>query len=264
MKTLRRGSKGEAVRLWQARIRVKPDGDFGPRTDTATRNWQKRNGLKPDGIVGPATQQKAGFVKTKHGGLYVIRIPFKFILDADVLLSKRQHVEDFDYSYDMILNAGLFCMQSGKNTTDLVIDGKLDNGGNYTDKGLAFDGNKIYPAHTKDIIGKPGVDFLGGGPSLIWDGAKNIDLKGLALSFLSPLTQRMAFGVDDEALYIITTGRENKCSLYTILSEGLNQKLKTLIGGDGGGSVAMDWLEVIFTANRPVPSVVAIKLSEWW
>ena len=74
----------------------------------------------------------------------------------------------------------------------------------------------------------------------------------------------MAFGVDDEAFYIITTGRENKCSLYTILSEGLCQKLKTLIGGDGGGSVAMDWLEVIFTANRPVPSVVAIKLSEWW
>lgn len=262
MKTLKRGSKGEAVKLWQARIKENPDGSFGPKTDIATKTWQKMNNLKPDGIVGPLTQQKAGFVKTKHN-LYVIRIPFAAILDADILLSDRQHVEDYDYTYDMILNAGLFCMQSGRNTTDVVIDGKLDNGGNYTDKGLVFDGNKIYPARTKDAVGKF-VDFLGGGPTLIWDFAKHLDLKGIVSSLLSSITQRMAFGVDNEAFYIITTGRENKCSLYTILSEGLYQKLKTLIGGDGGGSVAMDWLKVIFTANRPVPTVVALKLSRWW
>jgi len=264
MKTLKRGSKGEAVKLWQARIRVEVDGDFGPRTEIATKTWQKTNSLKPDGIVGPDTQQKAGFVKTKHSNLYVIRIPFNAILDADVLLGKRQRVEDFDFSYDMILNAGLFCMQSGKNTTDLVIDGKLDNGGNYTDKGLAFDGNKIYPARTSEIVGKSNVDFLGGGPTLIWDFVKHLDLKGIVSSLLSSITQRMAFGVDNEAFYIITTGRENKCSLYTILAEGLYQKLKTLIGGDGGGSVALDWLGIIFTGNRPIPTVIALKLARWW
>lgn len=262
MKTLKRGSKGEAVRLWQARIRVKPDGDFGLITEKATKAWQKLNGLTPDGIVGPVTQQKAGFVKSKHN-LYVIRIPFKSILDADVLLNNRQHVEDFDYTYDLIVNAGLFCMNSGRNATDLVIDGKLDNWGNYTDKGLAFTGNKIYPALTSEVIGKD-VDFLGGGPSLIWNGFKNIDMKGIVSSFLSSNTQRIAFGVDKEAFYIITTGREKKCSLYTVLSEGLYQGLNTLIGGDGGGSVAMDWNGVIFTAGRPIPTVIALKLSRWW
>lgn len=262
MKTLKRGSSGEAVRLWQARMRLKPDGIFGPKTVAETKAWQKLNKLDPDGIVGPLTQQKAGFVKTKSN-LYVLRIPFKSIWNADVLLSPRQHVEDFDFSYDLILNAGLFCMQSGKNTTDLVIDGKLDNGGNYTDKGLAF-GTTIYPAKTSEIVGKTNIDFLGGGPTLIWDSVRYIDLKGLTLSFLSSSTQRMAFGVDDEAFYIITTGRESKCSLYTVLAEGLYQNLNTLIGGDGGGSVAMDWNGVIFTAGRPIPTVVALKLARWW
>lgn len=270
MKTLKRGSNGEAVKLWQARIGAKPDGGFGPVTERQTKNWQLAHGLKPDGKAGPLTQSAAGFVKTKHSNLYVLRIPFTAIIDADVILedkSNRQTVDEYakDYpKYEMFLNAGLFDMKTGANTTDVIIDGKLNNGGNYTDKGLAFDGNKIYPAHTKDITGKPGVDFLGGGPSLIWDWVKNIDLKGLVLSFLSPLTQRMAFGVDNEAFYIITTGRTGKCSLYTILSEGLFQKLKSLIGGDGGGSVAMFWFRIIFNAGRPVPTTIALKLKGDW
>lgn len=59
MKTIKKGSKGTAVKIWQIIVGVEPDGDFGSKTDTATRNWQKKNGLSVDGIVG-AKSWKAG------------------------------------------------------------------------------------------------------------------------------------------------------------------------------------------------------------
>lgn len=55
MPTIRKGSKGKAVKIWQIIIGftgVELDGDFGKKTDAATREWQKRNGLAVDGIVG--------------------------------------------------------------------------------------------------------------------------------------------------------------------------------------------------------------------
>lgn len=59
MKTIKRGSKGTAVKIWQIIVGVEPDGVFGSKTDAATRNWQKKNGLSVDGIVG-AKSWKAG------------------------------------------------------------------------------------------------------------------------------------------------------------------------------------------------------------
>lgn len=61
LSTIRKGSKGETVRLWQAFLIDQsllggtPDGDFGRKTDTATENYQRQVGLKPDGIVGRQT-----------------------------------------------------------------------------------------------------------------------------------------------------------------------------------------------------------------
>ena len=61
--TLRRGSKGDAVRECQgilARLgydlgRCGIDGDFGKCTEAAVRKYQKERGLTVDGIVGPKT-----------------------------------------------------------------------------------------------------------------------------------------------------------------------------------------------------------------
>lgn len=52
MKTIKKGSKGKAVKLWQIIIGVTPDGDFGSKTEKATREFQKAKGLTIDGIVG--------------------------------------------------------------------------------------------------------------------------------------------------------------------------------------------------------------------
>lgn len=59
MKTIKKGSKGTAVKIWQIIVGVEPDGNFGPATETATKNWQKKNGLSMDGVVGPKSW-KAG------------------------------------------------------------------------------------------------------------------------------------------------------------------------------------------------------------
>lgn len=52
------GSRGEGVRQIQNALHLLADGIFGKLTEEAVKNFQMRNGLKPDGIVGPATLGK--------------------------------------------------------------------------------------------------------------------------------------------------------------------------------------------------------------
>lgn len=60
-KTIRRGSKGDDVRCWQAFLLMNgyriglADGNFGGKTETATKQFQTKNGLTSDGIVGHNT-----------------------------------------------------------------------------------------------------------------------------------------------------------------------------------------------------------------
>lgn len=58
MQTIRQGSTGKAVKIWQIIIGVEADGKFGPKTLNATRTFQANNGLDVDGIVGPKTWKK--------------------------------------------------------------------------------------------------------------------------------------------------------------------------------------------------------------
>lgn len=52
---LRRGSKGDAVRLIQRFLGIPDDGIFGPVTEQKVKNYQRMRGLAVDGIVGPKT-----------------------------------------------------------------------------------------------------------------------------------------------------------------------------------------------------------------
>ncbi len=58
--TLRVGSKGDMVKKMQKVLGIAADGDFGPGTEKAVKAWQTKNGLTPDGIVGPKTLAKMG------------------------------------------------------------------------------------------------------------------------------------------------------------------------------------------------------------
>lgn len=60
MKTLKKGSKGDAVNTLQKLLNKEGynlviDSDFGQKTHDALVAWQKAHGLVADGIVGPAT-----------------------------------------------------------------------------------------------------------------------------------------------------------------------------------------------------------------
>jgi murein DD-endopeptidase MepM/ murein hydrolase activator NlpD len=57
---LKVGSKGGAVKKVQAKIGVKADGAFGPKTQAALKAWQVKNGVAPTGIVDAATWAKLG------------------------------------------------------------------------------------------------------------------------------------------------------------------------------------------------------------
>lgn len=55
---LRKGAKGDGVKIMQEALGITADGDFGPGTERALKEWQAANGLTADGIAGPATFAK--------------------------------------------------------------------------------------------------------------------------------------------------------------------------------------------------------------
>ena len=55
---LRKGCKGEGVKMMQEALGIGADGDFGPGTERALKEWQSANGLVADGIAGPKTLEK--------------------------------------------------------------------------------------------------------------------------------------------------------------------------------------------------------------
>lgn len=60
MNTIKRGSRGEEVRVLQRRLSLLDDGVFGRLTEEAVKEFQARYGLVVDGIVGPQTWQALG------------------------------------------------------------------------------------------------------------------------------------------------------------------------------------------------------------
>lgn len=55
MTTIRKGSKGNVVKVWQIIIGATADGNFGSGTEASTKTWQRSHGLTADGIVGKNT-----------------------------------------------------------------------------------------------------------------------------------------------------------------------------------------------------------------
>jgi putative chitinase len=55
---LRKGARGEGVKIMQEALGIGADGVFGPGTERALKEWQAANGLTADGIAGPASLGK--------------------------------------------------------------------------------------------------------------------------------------------------------------------------------------------------------------
>jgi putative chitinase len=52
---LRRGARGDSVKLIQHALNITADGIFGPGTESTLIDWQEAHKLVPDGIAGPST-----------------------------------------------------------------------------------------------------------------------------------------------------------------------------------------------------------------
>ncbi|MGH0297811.1 peptidoglycan-binding domain-containing protein [Sinorhizobium meliloti] len=52
---LKRGARGEDVRIVQRKVAVEEDGKYGPGTEAAVRAFQRVCDIVGDGIVGPKT-----------------------------------------------------------------------------------------------------------------------------------------------------------------------------------------------------------------
>jgi len=78
--TLRRGSKGEYVKMVQEQLLSKgydlgkwgADGSFGAQTEKAVKEFQQDHGLTPDGVVGAKTYAA---LEEKGTNLYTVTIP---------------------------------------------------------------------------------------------------------------------------------------------------------------------------------------------
>lgn len=67
METLKKGSRGKAVKELQKALHLYEDGIFGALTEEAVKAFQKDNGLTTDGIVGEKTWAKIqGLLRVKR------------------------------------------------------------------------------------------------------------------------------------------------------------------------------------------------------
>lgn len=75
MKTIKKGSKGDEVKVLQLIVGVTDDGIFGNKTKDALKTWQQVNKLTADGVAGPKTWAKiveeAPTLKTGSSGTWV-------------------------------------------------------------------------------------------------------------------------------------------------------------------------------------------------
>lgn len=264
MKQLNQGCKGEEVGLMQAMLGVRCDGLFGAATRKTLQQWQEAHGLSGDGVCGPMTWGAMGYQQTKSSRLYVQSIPFSQIhwirislKDKDKTWPLYRHARE--QKADLAINGGLFDMKTYQNVSTMIIGGVMNNGGNYSNTGIAFEEGKAYGSTLGSSRGKP-VDFIGGAPLLIQDGTKKLDQRGLTEDFYHANTQRMAIGCTGEDLVLITTGQTHSCSLEVVLAEGLHQGLTHLINLDGGGSTSQySNGQMVFSRYRNIPSAILIK-----
>ena len=80
MKVIKLGSKGKEVEDLQKYLKIKVDGDFGPKTEEAVKKFQKDNKLVADGVVGEKTWNAMGFGISSDLSETIIQTP-ELIID---------------------------------------------------------------------------------------------------------------------------------------------------------------------------------------
>jgi|GEM_PF-270707 len=224
-KVLKYKDKGEEVKKLQRLLNLDGhgltvDGSFGLGTLSAVKAFQKKYKLKIDGVVGQQTNtmllqiEKRPYRITKHDK-QTVYVSFKKsdVSKLDVLNSKtafetvRSMYSRLKPKPTLIFNGGLYNMKNGDSVSKFIDEGaKITEG--YTSKyGLNIDEGGTIRIGLESPLTK---DFLGASPTLVINGFKHVDRKGLDDAFLTTAHPRTAF-VESQSEYhiVIAHGRKS-------------------------------------------------------
>lgn len=196
---------------------------------------------------------KASFESySPNDGLYIAKIKFSNIEKLDFVKlndpseTLQSYYDRVKEKPDILLNAGLFTLSTGKNILSFKDEGVEQNyTGDFEGFGIKEDiPNKVFFCSSKEPATR---DFMSAFPVLIRDGKRTTsDEWGNATEINYPAA-RQAIGYDDEYLYILTT--DNKCYFSSLQDVFENLGVKYAINLDGGGSVKR--MEYGETVNQP-------------
>ena len=198
-RVLKQGYVGDDVKDLQQKLKqlgyvVAVDGIFGPGTKQSVIAFQQANGLAADGIVGALTKARLSIAKPVpyqvlqyNKFIRIIKMRKSSVKKADVVdsIGAKETVKSMfaRVKPTIMINGGMFGMKNGVSLSKFFDAGKKITDGIYSN--FAF---------VVDKAGKPGFkyvlpgglvenDALGASPSLIIDGKKIIDKKGLEKDF---------------------------------------------------------------------------------
>ena len=136
---------------------------------------------------------------------------------------------------DYIINGLMYDTISGISVADTIVDGRLINGGNYTDKGIGINDNDLMQSTTTAAKLAAATSLLGGSPSLVWSGKVDIDAAGFSEWFIKKgLSDRLAMGFNAEE--VIFYFPQAKMTVEKIAGIMRQKGCRTAINLDGGGS----------------------------
>lgn len=129
-------------------------------------------------------------------------------------------------------------IHKGLTVCDTIVDAQIVNGGNYTDKGFAWDDNDVSPEVTAKAKQRGYNYFLGGSPNLVWDGVVSIDGKGFDSYFLKHAKAiRIGMGINDNELIFCFPKEKMKLSDFAVTM--VNAGCKFALNLDGGGTTTV-------------------------
>lgn len=139
---------------------------------------------------------------------------------------------------DYLINAGMYDSNTGMTSCDTIVNGVLINGGNYINKGFAWNTSGMYPKRTEDANGIFQY-FLGGSPSIIWKGNIEIEPKGFTTKFLSITSAiRIGMGINDKDELIFCFPKKSM-TVKKFARVMKNVGCTHAINLDGGGSTSI-------------------------
>lgn len=260
------------TKFWQGWLntfegeKLKIDGDYGGLTKNATARYQAKYNLVPDGNAGQITLNHAGFLSTNNSKIVVLKIPFNRISQADVLVKDGQaySCEKFakEGSYDIVVNGAFHVLKTRKLVQLVMQKGKvLQWGMGYT--GLAFPTpfDKAYLTSYGNAMNKP-IDLNGGAPVLINNYKKDTEsINSFSKAIYNEITKRNCMGVTDNSIVLFFS--ISNCTMNEMLNEGLYQKVKDMIGLDGGASQSI-WMgnNWVIKTTRQIPACIGFNINK--